>query len=74
MVLRIKQKTGLWITSEILDNICNYDFYFTRTKHFLLDFLQSQQKLQRDINKKKDEYISCKIEENKKQKLSKGSI
>ena len=72
--LRFKQTTGPWITSENVENICDQDFYIIRSKHFVLDFFcKDNNKLQRDINKTKDDYISCKKEENKKNPLKAAS-
>ncbi len=71
--LKIRQQKDLepWMTSDILENLRKRDellqcYNKTKDKNHYKQFCTARNKVQRNINTAKDEYISGKIEENKK--------
>lgn len=69
--IKIRQQTEPWMTSEILDNIRNRDdllrtYKRTGNKHQYVQYCKIRNKVQREIKKAKEDYVSGKIEENKK--------
>ena len=69
--IKIRQQTEPWMTSEILDNIRIRDdllqtYKRTENKHQYAQYCKIRNKVQREIKKAKEDYVSGKIEENKK--------
>lgn len=69
--LKVKQKTEPWMTSDILENIRQRDdllqkYNKSKDKQQYMQFCKLRNKLQRDIIKAKENYISGQIEEHQK--------
>ena len=68
--IRLKNRTEPWMTSDILEDIKQRDFYLYRFKKNRAQedyklFCKLRNKVQRNIRTAKSEYLSNKIEENK---------
>lgn len=68
--IKVKQKTEPWMTSDILDYIRKRDIQLqlykkSKSKHIYSDYCKLRNKVQKEVKKAKEEYISNKIEENK---------
>lgn len=69
--IKIRQQTEPWMTSDILENIRKRDdllhmYKKTQNKYQYAQFCKIRNKVQRDIKHAKEDFVSGKIEENKK--------
>ena len=68
--VRLKQRSEPWITSDILNLIklrdkCLYNFKKSKNKDFYTEYCSIRNRVQREVNKAKSDYIESAFEENK---------